>query len=564
MVLVDGQGVPLGVHLSAATPAEHSLAIATLEERVTDASRPHRAEARTVESSRWGQAGPRVARGPPVQVGRRLGDRGRSAAQLVRVSRAARDGAAPRAGPVRRRPAPRPRRVHRGDGAEAAQRESAGRQVRCRPGASVTSTSAAPMVGWTARSRCGPAGSGRSWGVSPTERPSTWRAAQGWTETVSLPSPLDAAAASTAGSRSAGGRLRPRRRVDRGRCRRCRRRRRAAGCEPGPGPRALPPEDNRRRPRGGAPTPSPRPPGPRRRAGPPRGRATVRVTVAPAWSARAVLRPSAGRPRRRRPHPWARRRRPHARSAVGRRGGRLRLRPEPAHERPEVGLLGPCGRGRAGWPRGPPRRRRRWVAAAPDRRRAPSRGARRAPAGPPRSRPRAGRPAPPASTAASVAASESRAKSRRPAQSSQRTTARAKTSVRASTAAPRACSGRHVGELALQVARLGEAGLAHGPGDAEVGELDLALHRQEHVVRGDVAVDHPEPPAPVLDPVGVVERPRHLDGRSGAPAAARGAPRRRGTAPPPWRGRGRGRAPWRWRGAPPPRRARRPGPRWRG
>ena len=36
MVLVDGQGVPLGVHLSAATPAEHTLAIATLEGRVTD------------------------------------------------------------------------------------------------------------------------------------------------------------------------------------------------------------------------------------------------------------------------------------------------------------------------------------------------------------------------------------------------------------------------------------------------------------------------------------------------------------------------------------------------
>lgn len=35
MVLVDGQGVPLGVHLSAATPAEHSLALATLQERVT-------------------------------------------------------------------------------------------------------------------------------------------------------------------------------------------------------------------------------------------------------------------------------------------------------------------------------------------------------------------------------------------------------------------------------------------------------------------------------------------------------------------------------------------------
>ena len=36
MVLVDGQGVPLGVHLSAATPAESSLALATLEGRVTE------------------------------------------------------------------------------------------------------------------------------------------------------------------------------------------------------------------------------------------------------------------------------------------------------------------------------------------------------------------------------------------------------------------------------------------------------------------------------------------------------------------------------------------------
>jgi hypothetical protein len=36
MVLVDGQGVPLGMHLSAANPAEHSLALATLEERVTE------------------------------------------------------------------------------------------------------------------------------------------------------------------------------------------------------------------------------------------------------------------------------------------------------------------------------------------------------------------------------------------------------------------------------------------------------------------------------------------------------------------------------------------------
>jgi transposase len=36
MVLVDGQGVPLGVHLSAATPAEHTLAEATLDARVTE------------------------------------------------------------------------------------------------------------------------------------------------------------------------------------------------------------------------------------------------------------------------------------------------------------------------------------------------------------------------------------------------------------------------------------------------------------------------------------------------------------------------------------------------
>ncbi len=35
MVLVDGQGVPLGVHLSAATPAESSLALQTLDARVT-------------------------------------------------------------------------------------------------------------------------------------------------------------------------------------------------------------------------------------------------------------------------------------------------------------------------------------------------------------------------------------------------------------------------------------------------------------------------------------------------------------------------------------------------
>jgi transposase len=36
MVLVDGQGVPFGIHLSAATPAESTLALATLEERVTE------------------------------------------------------------------------------------------------------------------------------------------------------------------------------------------------------------------------------------------------------------------------------------------------------------------------------------------------------------------------------------------------------------------------------------------------------------------------------------------------------------------------------------------------
>ena len=35
MVLVDGQGLPLGMHLSAATPAESTLAEATLDSRVT-------------------------------------------------------------------------------------------------------------------------------------------------------------------------------------------------------------------------------------------------------------------------------------------------------------------------------------------------------------------------------------------------------------------------------------------------------------------------------------------------------------------------------------------------
>jgi transposase len=35
MVLVDGQGLPLGMYLSAATPAESSLAEATLNARVT-------------------------------------------------------------------------------------------------------------------------------------------------------------------------------------------------------------------------------------------------------------------------------------------------------------------------------------------------------------------------------------------------------------------------------------------------------------------------------------------------------------------------------------------------
>jgi transposase len=36
MVLVDGQGLPLGVHLSSATPAESSLAEATLDARVIE------------------------------------------------------------------------------------------------------------------------------------------------------------------------------------------------------------------------------------------------------------------------------------------------------------------------------------------------------------------------------------------------------------------------------------------------------------------------------------------------------------------------------------------------
>ncbi len=34
MVLVDGQGVPLGVHLSSASPAEHSLALKTLDAKL--------------------------------------------------------------------------------------------------------------------------------------------------------------------------------------------------------------------------------------------------------------------------------------------------------------------------------------------------------------------------------------------------------------------------------------------------------------------------------------------------------------------------------------------------
>ncbi len=41
MVLVDGQGIPLGVHLSSASPAEHTLAHATLANRVTR-KRPRR------------------------------------------------------------------------------------------------------------------------------------------------------------------------------------------------------------------------------------------------------------------------------------------------------------------------------------------------------------------------------------------------------------------------------------------------------------------------------------------------------------------------------------------
>jgi hypothetical protein len=73
--------------------------------------------------------------------------------------------------------------------------------------------------------------------------------------------------------------------------------------------------------------------------------------------------------------------------------------------------------------------------------------------------------------------------------------------------------GRHVAELALEDARLRLAGLARGLGDAEVDELHLAVVRDEHVLRRDVAVHEVEVAAGgVLLVVRVVEALADLHG----------------------------------------------------
>ncbi|PRQ07747.1 hypothetical protein ENSA7_25150 [Enhygromyxa salina] len=68
--------------------------------------------------------------------------------------------------------------------------------------------------------------------------------------------------------------------------------------------------------------------------------------------------------------------------------------------------------------------------------------------------------------------------------------------------------GRHVAKLALHVQARGL--LAGEPRDAEVGELDLARDRHEHVVRRHVAVDDRGLGAVVVEPVGIRERAQDL------------------------------------------------------
>ena len=126
-------------------------------------------------------------------------------------------------------------------------------------------------------------------------------------------------------------------------------------------------------------------------------------------------------------------------------------------------------------------------------------------------------------TAASVAASESRAKSRRPAQSSQSTTPSEKTSARASTRSPRACSGAMYATLPFSVPGSVRPARSDRARDAEVGELHLALERDEDVVGGDVAVHEPERAGHASESRCACASPRAT---SAATWTARGTPKR--------------------------------------
>ena len=66
--------------------------------------------------------------------------------------------------------------------------------------------------------------------------------------------------------------------------------------------------------------------------------------------------------------------------------------------------------------------------------------------------------------------------------------------------------GRHVIELALDDARLGLIGPQRGLGDAEVDDLALALEREEHVLRRDIAMhDVQRPTAAILLTMRIIE-----------------------------------------------------------
>ena len=68
-------------------------------------------------------------------------------------------------------------------------------------------------------------------------------------------------------------------------------------------------------------------------------------------------------------------------------------------------------------------------------------------------------------------------------------------SARASTSSPARRLGRQVAQLPLHDAGVGDLDLACRLGEAEVHDLHLALLRDEHVGRRDVAVDDPHQPA---------------------------------------------------------------------